>query len=826
MKYNFSKIEAKWQKEWAKRELYRAEDVSLKPKYYSLIEFPYPSGDGLHVGHIRSTTAMDIISRKRRMEGYNVLFPIGWDAFGLPTENYAIKTGEQPEAVTKKNTDVFRKQLQSLGFSFDWKREINTTDQSYYKWTQWMFLKFFEKGLAYKARIPINWCPKDKIGLANEEVVGGKCERCGTPVLLREREQWMLKITAYADKLLEGLKHVDFLPEIKRQQEHWILRSEGATIGFRIESSGFTVKTVEIFTTRLDTIFGVTFVAISAEMAKKWLEVGWKPQDEIKKYIEQVLADRKNVGFEATEKSGIFSGVQAVNPINGETVPVWITNYVLGGVGTGAVMGVPAHDERDFEFAKKYNLPVRFVIGPSAEIVADDKVHIERGFLHQSGTYNGMTSDEATEALIKELSAKREVRYRLRDWVFSRQRYWGEPIPLIFCESCKEQGLSRESLSVGERLNPGWIPVSEKDLPVTLPEVKDYKPRDDGESPLASIESWVKVRCPRCGGLARRETDTMPNWAGSSWYFIGYLIAENLKSEELISKQIKGEEIQAKLKHWLPVDWYNGGMEHVTLHLLYSRFWNQFLHDEGLVPVSEPYRKRTAHGLILAAGGVKMSKSKGNVVRPDDLIAEFGADALRVYEMFMGPFNQVIAWDEHGILGTYRFLERVFRLATQEKNPTSLSSELARLLELTVKKVGEDIESMSFNTAVSAMMILVNEIQAAHGMPRDSWKTFLLILAPFAPHLSEELWEKFSGEGSVHLHPWPAFDERVLVSALVKIVVQINGKIKTRLSVPAGLVESEVTQLALADPAIAAQIKDATVRRIVFVPDRLINIVV
>lgn len=755
--YNPGKIEKKWWKIWENSGIYNAKDFSKKKKWYSLIEFPYPSGAGLHVGHIRSFTAMDIISRKRRMEGYNVLYPIGWDAFGLPTENYAIKTGIDPKVATKRNTDNFRKQLKSLGFSFDWSREINTTDPNYYKWTQWLFLQFFKKGLAYKAEVPINWCPKDKIGLANEEVVGGKCERCGSPVEQRLKSQWMLKITAYADKLLEGLKDVDFLPEIKAQQINWIGRSEGAEIDFPIKDSALKVK---IFTTRADTLFGATYLVLAPEhslinnLKEKILN-----KKDVANYISKTLKkteeERK---IEEKRKTGVeLKGIKAINPANGKEIPVWIADYVLASYGTGAIMAVPAHDKRDFEFAKKFDLSIITVIkGENGELPYEGE-----GVLVNSGKFNGLSSVLARDEIVKFVGGKKVVKYHLRDWVFSRQRYWGEPIPIINCPSC------------------GYVPVPDKDLPVLLPKVKNYKPTDDGESPLSKISFWVNTKCPRCKGEAKRETDVMPNWAGSSWYFLRYADPHNKK--EFASFK--------KLQYWMPVDWYNGGMEHVTLHLLYSRFWNLFLYDLGLVPYKEPYKKRTAQGMVLGEGGVKMSKSKGNVVNPDLIVKKYGADAVRLYEMFMGPFDQAIAWDTKSIEGVKRFLWRVWDIAQEKKvkGQKEKNNNLEKLINKTIKKVGEDIETMSFHTAVSALMIFINEVQKEEKIPQSVWERFLIILSPFAPYITEELWSQLGHKRSIHLEQWPKVNKEFLEESTVEIVIQVNGKKRAIMKVPVNI---------------------------------------
>ncbi len=846
-KYNPQKIEKKWQKVWEQKKLYKTSNTSQKKKYYALIEFPYPSGDGLHVGHVRSYTAMDIVARKRRMQGHNVLYPIGWDAFGLPTENYAIKTGSHPKIVTKRNTDTFRRQLKSLGFSFDWSREINTTDPDYYKWTQWIFLKFFEAGLAYKARTFINWCTKCKIGLANEEVVAGRCERCGGEVVRREKEQWMLKITAYAEKLLKGLQDVDYIPEAKIQQENWIGRSEGATIKFKVQSSKFKInEEIEIFTTRADTLFGATYLALSPEhklIAKRKMQiVNWK---EVESYI---TATKKKTDIEHTaegkEKTGMeLKGIKAINPATKEEIPIWVSDYVLAGYGTGAIMAVPAHDERDFEFAKKFGLPVREVIQqPNVSVL--NTAYAGEGVLVNSSSFTGMQSIEAKKAIAEFVGGKITIQYKLRDWIFSRQRYWGEPIPLIFCERCKKLIKSSKfkvqssKFIKGELLNPGWIPIKEKDLPVELPHVKSYTPTDTGESPLAGIASWVRVKCPRCGGAARRETDVMPNWAGSSWYFLAYLMSKKAFKNKTSIGNWKLEI--GNFRHFMPVDWYNGGMEHTVLHLLYSRFWNQFLHDIKLVPTAEPYKKRTSHGLILGEGGDKMSKSRGNVVNPDMLVREFGADALRMYEMFIGPFNQAAVWDPRGIIGTRRFLERTWNLISNfqkpsskqdliSKNKSSNQKRIEQLLHQTIKKVSEDIENLRINTAVSSLMILLNEMEKSEirnpKFEMSCKKTFLRLLAPFAPHIAEELWQKSGGKKSVHLEPWPKFDKTLITEDIITLVVQVNGKMRATLKASIGISQKEVERLAFADVRVIKALDGKHPARVIYVPGKLINFV-
>ena len=767
--YEHLKLEKKWQKIWEKKKVFQAKDLSKQPKYYSLIEFPYPSGDGLHVGHPRPYIGMDVISRKRRLEGFNVLYPIGWDAFGLPTENYAIKTGQDPRVVTKKNSDNFRRQIKSLGISFDWSREVNTTDPKYYKWTQWIFLQFLKKGLAYKARIAINWCSQDKIGLANEEVVGGNCERCGTPVEKREKEQWMLGITKYAERLDKDLDTVDYSPQIKLAQRNWIGKSEGAEIDFKLgEDLGGVIK---VFTTRPDTIFGATYLVLAPEheLIKK-LESLITNRDEVWRYI--AISKKKNDLERTAEdktKTGVeLKGIKAINPATKEEIPIWIADYVMMIYGTGAIMAVPADDERDKAFAEKFKLPI---------IENYKKV----GFQD---------------------FGKKVIKFKLRDWVFSRQRYWGEPIPVVFC------------LSEGSPCSNTWVPVPEKDLPVELPKVKNYQPTDTGESPLAKISKWVNVKCPKCKGKAKRKTDTMPNWAGSSWYYLRYADPKN--SKEFASKK--------NLKYWTPVNWYNGGNEHTTLHLLYSRFWHKFLYDLKLVPTAEPYKKRTSHGLILAEGGEKMSKSRGNVINPDDIVKRYGADTLRLYEMFMGPFDQAIAWNDEAIVGPRRFLERVWKLG-QRKFITATDEKLKKILHKTIKKVSEDIENMRFNTAISAMMILATEIERAQRVAEKDFKIFLQILSPFAPHLTEELWHRLGEKKSINFSDWPKWDEKLLKDEEIKIAVQVNGKVRAEIVVGAEDAEAEVKNKALADGAVQKHLAGRDVKKTIYIKNRLINIV-
>ncbi|PIY97053.1 MAG: hypothetical protein COY66_01460 [Candidatus Kerfeldbacteria bacterium CG_4_10_14_0_8_um_filter_42_10] len=961
-KYNHQAIEPKWQKRWEESGLYWAEDNSHKPKFYCLIEFPYPSADGLHVGHPRSYTALDILARKRRMEGYNVLFPIGFDAFGLPTENYAIKVKKNPAEITKTNIDRFRRQLKSLGLSFDWSREVTTCDPEYYKWTQWIFLKLYEAGLVYQKELPINWCPSCKIGLANEEVVSGKCERCGTPVTKKNLKQWLFKITQYAQRLIDDLDKVDYLDKIKTQQINWISRSEGALIKFQISSTKSQINTksqilnskhsVEVFTTRPDTLFGATYLVLSPEHELiKNKELGIKNYDEVMEYIEKA---KKKSDLERTdlakEKTGVeLKGIKAINPATKKEIPVWVADYVLTGYGTGAIMAVPAHDERDWEFAKKFNLPIIMTIAIDnasdnltkeifefakkisiladkknkkfifdggfgldiaygkitrnhgdidAQVEKDDlefwkeyfvkegfeikknpderfelyiadngKFHIDfgcyrgkfiknsikgteftafspkeilnfkkseckrlgtkrlkdvhdftlfnemayigDGFLINSGIYDGLTSEEGikqiTKWLEKEKLGKPAVNYKLRDWVFSRQHYWGEPIPLIHCDKC------------------GIVPVPEKVLPVTLPTVRNYEPTDTGESPLAAIKDWVNVQCPKCGGKAKRETDTMPNWAGSNWYFIRY--TDPHSNQAFASSK--------KMKHWLPVDIYNGGMEHTTLHLLYSRFWYKALYDLKLVPGSEPYSKRVSHGMVLAEDGKKMSKSLGNVINPDDVVKEYGADTLRMYEMFMGPFSEAIPWDTKGIVGVRRFLDRVYRLGARgnehgamSTGPKAQDSGLKVLLNKTIKKVTEDIENFRFNTAVSALMVLVNEMEKQKQLPITHYQLLITLLSPFAPHLSEELWEKLGHKESIFKEKWPQYDPNLAKESEIEFVIQVNGKVRDRMQLPADISEKEAIKKAEQSEKIKKYLDRRQVVKKIFVKGKLLNIVV
>src|SRR3989338_2936475 len=825
--YDHKKIESKWQKKWEKEKDFEAREDANAKKFYGLIEFPYPSGEGLHVGHIRSNTAMDIIARKRRAEGYSVLYPIGWDAFGLPTENYDLKTETPPKDVTQKNNTNFSNQLKSLGFSFDWSREINTTDPKYYKWTQWIFLKLFEKGLAYKKKMPINWCIDCKIGLANEEVVDGACERCGGKVEMREKEQWMLKITEYADRLDKDLDMVDYLPKIKTQQRNWIGKSDGAEILFQLIASASqthaehtqkaaetglrnsassqhgsaTLTAVKVFTTRPDTLFGATFLAISPELAKKWIDIGWQAKEEVKKFVAEELTGRTAVSLrEEKEKKGVSANIQAVNPANGEEIPVWVVNYVLGTVGTGAIMAVPAHDERDFAFAKKFNLPIKQVVCgnyPRPICPVLENAFTDAGHLVGSWAFDGLPNEEAKDKIVTFVGGKKKTTYKLRDWVFSRQRYWGEPIPIIHCETC------------------GAVPVPEKELPLELPKVKKYEPTDTGESPLASITKWVNTKCPKCGGKGKRETDVMPNWAGSSWYYLRYCDPKN-------DVALAGEDA---LKYWTPVDWYNGGMEHTTLHLLYSSFWHKFLYDIGAVPTAEPYMKRTSHGLILAQNGEKMSKSRGNVVNPDKIVEEIGREALRLYEMFIGPFAEPISWNTDNIAGPRRFIERVFVLAEKVKEGAQ-SIAVHSLMHQTIKKVSEDIEAMKFNTAVSQMMIFLNALEKETAVSKGAYETLVRLMAPFAPHVAEELWELLGHKKSVHKEPWLAYDESALQEEQMHIAVQVNGKLRASFEAPSGTSEEEVKRLAKALPSVVKWVQGKNIEKVIYIQGRLVNIVV
>ena len=795
-------IEPKWQKYWEDHKAFEASDDHTKPKYYCLIEFPYPSGAGLHVGHPRSNTALDIIARKRRMEGYNVLYPIGYDAFGLPTENYAIKNHVHPAIVTRQNIDHFREQLKKIGFSFDYSREVNTTDPSYYKWTQWIFLQMYKHGLAYKNEMPINWCPSCKCGLANEEVVDGKCERCGSEVVRRVKNQWMLRITAYAQKLLDGLDHVDFIDRVKTQQRNWIGRSEGAEVDFQLTP---VPEKLRVYTTRPDTLFGATYMVISPEhpLIDKY-------KDQITNY-DALLAYReaaaKKSDFERTEmakdKTGVqIEGIRAINPVNGREIPVWVSDYVLMSYGTGAIMAVPAHDERDWAFAKKFGLPIIEVVAGGKNVQEECFPDVQTGTLVNSDFLNGLSVAEAKKKIIDFLTEKgigeRKVNFKLRDWVFSRQRYWGEPIPIIHCPKC------------------GMVTLEEKDLPLLLPDVEHYEPTDDGQSPLSRMTDWVNVKCPRCGGDAQRETDTMPQWAGSSWYFLRYCDPHNDK--EFASKEA--------LDYWMPVDWYNGGMEHTTLHLLYSRFWHLFLHDLGLVSAPEPYQKRTSHGMILGENGEKMSKSRGNVINPDDTIAQIGADAFRMYEMFMGAFDQAIPWSTNGAKGCRKFLDRVWRLQEILTDDEGISEDLRVSVNQTIKKVSEDYERMKFNTAIAQMMTLVNEMYQKGSVTKGELKALLLLLSPVSPHICEEIWQLQGFGAPVYTQSWPKYDEKYLTRDEVEIAVQVNGKVRGKLMIPITMTRESAQEELPKLPAVQQIVGDRQIVKVIFVPGRLLNIMV
>ena len=798
--YSPKEIEKKWQDIWDNEEAFKATLDKSKPKYYALVEFPYPSGQGLHVGHPRPYTAMDIVSRKKRMQGYNVLFPMGWDAFGLPTENYAIKNKIHPKIVTKNNVAHFKDQLKSLGYSFDWSREINTTDPSYYKWTQWIFLQLFKKGLAYKSEMPINWCTSCKVGLANEEVVNGVCERCGAPVIRKMQSQWMLKITDYAEKLIEGLDHVDYIEKVKVSQKNWIGRSEGAEVNFKLSGKD---EALTVYTTRPDTLFGATYMVISPEhpMIDKY-------KDEISNY-DEILAYRAQAArksdFERTElakdKTGAcIKGITAVNPVNGKEIPIWVSDYVLMSYGTGAIMAVPAHDDRDWYFAKKFDLPIIEVVA-GGDVQNAAFTDVATGKLCNSGFLDGMEVKDAKKAIIEWLEEKgighKKVNYKLRDWVFSRQRYWGEPIPIVKCPCC------------------GYVPIDESELPLKLPEVDSYMPTDTGESPLAAMRDWVETTCPKCGGKAERETDTMPQWAGSSWYFLRYIDPHN--DEAFASKEA--------IDYWMPVDWYNGGMEHTTLHLLYSRFWHKFLYDQGLVSCPEPYMKRTSHGMILGENNEKMSKSRGNVINPDDIVNEFGADTLRTYEMFIGAFELSASWSMEGVKGCRKFLERVWKLQDMLIEGDSYRENLETKIHQTIKKVSNDFENLKFNTAIAAMMSLVNDFYKEKSINKAEYATLILLLNPVAPHMTEELWESIYG-GRAYQQKWPEYDEAKTVESNVEIAVQINGKVKATLGVALDEDEESVKAKAHAIPAIAELMAGKNVVKEIYVKGRILNIVV
>ena len=804
MSYNFKNIEKKWQNKWEKEGTFNAKtDYNMK-KWYGLIEFPYPSGQGLHVGHPRSYTAIDIIARKRRLQGYNVLYPIGFDAFGLPAENYAIKTNVHPKITTANNIANFTEQLKSLGFSFDWSRVVDTTDPNYYKWTQWIFIQLFKKGLAYKATMPINFCTGCKVGLANEEVVNGVCERCGSPVVQKEKSEWMLKITEYAQRLIDDLDDVDFLDKIKTQQRNWIGRSEGAEVKFKIADSD---EELTVYTTRPDTLFGATYMVIAPEhhliqkLADKILNL-----EEIEEYKKKAALKSD---FERSEinkdKTGVeIKGIKAINPLTNKEIPIWISDYVLSSYGTGAIMAVPAHDSRDFEFATKFNLPIVQVVKSNDDVKVDLSkeafTDVATGILINSGFLDGLSVTDAKSKVIKYLEenkiGSKKVNYKLRDWVFSRQRYWGEPIPMVYCECC------------------GWQPIDEKDLPLTLPEIDDFKPGENGESPLAKLDDWINTTCPKCGKPAKRETDTMPQWAGSSWYFLRYMDPHN--NNELASKEA--------LNYWGQVDWYNGGMEHTTLHLLYSRFWHKFLYDIGVVPNKEPYAKRTSHGMILGTNGEKMSKSKGNVINPDDIVNEFGADTFRVYEMFMGPFDQTAAWSMDSIRGCGKFLDRVWNMQEFLVDGNEFTPETEKMMNKAIKKVSNDIEEMKFNTCISTFMTMVNEFYKLKRINKAEFKTFLTLLNPFAPHISEELNKLIGFEADVASYSWPEFDEAKTIDDEITLPVQINGKLKANITIL--LDEDEASVKEKVHNAIESKLDGKNIVKEIYVKNKIYNVVV
>ena len=800
MDYNFKQVEKKWQDIWYSQNTFAAKNDYSLPKFYCLVEFPYPSGQGLHVGHPRSYTALDIVARKKRLQGYNVLYPMGWDAFGLPTENYAIKNHVHPAEVTKQNIAHFKSQLQSLGFSFDWTREINTTDPDYYKWTQWIFIQLFKKGLAYKKKMAVNWCTSCKCVLANEEVVNGVCERCGSEVIRKEQSQWMLKITDYADRLVKDLDDVDFIDRVKVQQRNWIGKSHGAEVDF-----GTTLgDTLTVYTTRCDTLFGATYMVISPEhpYIEKWAP-NIKNMDEVRAYQQEAA---KKSDFERTEinkdKTGVrLDGVMGINPVNDKEIPIFISDYVLTSYGTGAIMAVPAHDTRDWEFAKKFDLPIIEVVAGGEDVQKEAFTDCATGKLVNSGFITGMSVEDAkkamTEWLEKEGKGREKVNFKLRDWVFSRQRYWGEPIPIVKCEKC------------------GYVPLPESELPLRLPNVDSYEPTDNGESPLSKMTDWVNTTCPCCGGPAKRETDTMPQWAGSSWYFLRYTDPHNDKA--LASKEA--------LEYWTPVDWYNGGMEHTTLHLLYSRFWHKILYVIGVVPTSEPYMKRTSHGMILGENGEKMSKSRGNVVNPDEIVDRYGADTMRLYEMFIGDFEKAAPWNSDSIKGCKRFVERYWNLQEIVADGDGYSSDLEALMHKTIKKVTEDIDNLKCNTAIAAMMTLLNKVYEKKSITRAELRDLTIMLNPFAPHVTEELWEKMDFGGAVHDAKWPEYDESKTVENSVEIVLQIMGKVRSRMTIPVDMPKDEVIALAKADEKIAAAIEGKTIKKEIYVPNKLVNIV-
>ena len=804
MGYNFREIEQKWQNKWYKEGTFNAKEDYTMKKWYGLVEFPYPSGQGLHVGHPRSYTALDVIARKKRMQGYNVLFPIGFDAFGLPAENFAIKNHIHPKITTEKNINHFREQLKSIGFSFDWSREVNTTDPDYYKWTQWIFIQLYKHGLAYKATMPINFCTGCKVGLANEEVVNGVCERCGSPVVQKEKSQWMLRITKYAQRLIDDLDEVNYLDKIKAQQINWIGRSEGAEVEFKIANID---KTLTVYTTRPDTLFGATYMVVAPEhpiieeLKNKITNIDevndYKYKASLKSDFERAELNKEKTGCE-------IKGIKAINPLTGKEIPIWISDYVLITYGTGAIMAVPGHDTRDHEFAKKFNLPIIQIKSVSDDVECNIEeeafTDVESGVLINSDFLDGLSVNEAKNKVLEYLAknniGKKQVNFKLRDWVFSRQRYWGEPIPMVYCEKC------------------GWVPLDEKDLPLRLPDIEDYEPGENGESPLAKHTEWIKTTCPHCGGEATRETDTMPQWAGSSWYYLRYMDAHNDK--ELASKEA--------LEYWSPIDWYNGGMEHTTLHLLYSRFWHKFLYDLGIVPTKEPYQKRTSHGMILGNNGEKMSKSKGNVVNPDEIVDEFGADAFRVYEMFMGPFDQTAPWSMESIRGCAKFLDRVWNLQEILVDGDTYSAKFEKMMHKAIKKVSSDIEEMKFNTCISTFMTMVNEFNKAKTINRAEFKTFLQLLNPFAPHMTEEIWKILGNESDIAYEKWPEYDEAKTISDEIELPIQVNGKLKTTIMI--SLDEEEQSIKEKVHNAIVDKLDGKNIVKEIYVKNKIYNVVV
>ena len=800
MKYEHKPIEERWQKKWEEAGVFHASTSTDKPKFYALIEFPYPSGQGLHVGHPRSYTALDIVSRRRRMMGYNVLYPIGWDAFGLPTENFAIKNHVHPAIVTEKNIARFKQQLQALGLSFDWSREVNTTDPSYYKWTQWIFLQMFKHGLAYKKEMSVNWCTSCKCVLANEEVVNGVCERCGSEVVHKVKSQWMLKITEYAQRLVDDLDLVDYPERVKAQQRNWIGRSTGAEVRFQTSHG----EELTIYTTRPDTLYGATYMVLSPEhpYLETWAD-SLRNLDEIRAYQQEAS---KKSDFERTEvakeKTGVrLDGVTATNPLTGKEIPIFISDYVLVSYGTGAIMAVPGHDTRDWEFAKKFSLPIVEVV-QGGDVEKEAFTDCETGVMVNSGILDGLTVEEAKKKIIEYLAeqgiGEQKVNFKLRDWVFSRQRYWGEPIPIVHCDKC------------------GFVGLPESELPLTLPEVKSYEPTDNGESPLAHMTDWVNTTCPHCGGPAKRETDTMPQWAGSSWYFLRYMDPHN-------DKALAGKE---ELEYWSPVDWYNGGMEHTTLHLLYSRFWHKFLYDIGVVPTPEPYAKRTSHGMILGENGEKMSKSRGNVVNPDEIVEEYGADTMRLYEMFIGDFEKAAPWNTASIKGSRRFLERYYALTERLVPGDQITPALEQPFHKTIKKVGEDIENLKFNTAIASLMALINDISDAGSINREELRVFTLLLNPFAPHVTEEVWAQAKlGTGLVAEQSWPEYDEEKCKESTVEIALQVSGKVRARIEIPVEYTKEQAIQAAKDQPKIAAELSGKQIVKEIYVPGKLVNIV-